>query len=70
MIATFQVFGTVSPWTPKNLGAFDVDENGAVGVSDMIEEFKVFGTPPGPTSRTCADCLAPPTLGLGLGVCP
>jgi hypothetical protein len=70
MTATFALFGTISPWTPKNLGAFDVDENGGVGLSDMTNEFSRFGSSPGPSSRLCADCLATPTAGLGLGVCP
>ncbi len=70
LTATFAKFGATSPWTPKSDGAYDVDENGGVGLTDLTNVFSVFGLPPGPSGRTCADCLATPTAGLGLGVCP
>ncbi len=70
LTAVFGNFGLGAPWTPKNLGAFDVDENGGVGLSDLTTVFGIFGFSPGPSSRLCADCLATPTAGLGLGVCP
>jgi hypothetical protein len=59
-----------APWSPKNAGAFDVDENGTVGGSDLSKIFSKLLQTPGPTTRSCADCSATPTSGLGAGVCP
>jgi hypothetical protein len=66
----FGNFGASSPWTPKNIGAFDVDEGGTVGAGDLAAVFGDFGGAPGPSGKSCADCTATPTAGLGLGVCP
>jgi hypothetical protein len=61
---------SASPWAPKNDGAYDINEDGIVGGPDISFAFSNAFLPPGPSSRSCADCLAVPTAGLGLGVCP
>ncbi len=66
----FGNFGATSPWAPKNSGVYDVDEDNIVGAFDLGKVFGDFGGAPGPTGRGCADCLATPTTGLGLGTCP
>ena len=70
LATVFAAFGTSAPWTPKNLGARDVNEDNNVGAADLASVFAKFGNPPGPSGKSCADCTATPTLGLGLGVCP
>jgi hypothetical protein len=66
----FVDFGASAPWAPKSGGAFDVDEGGSVGAGDLGAVFNNFGSSPGPSGKACADCLATPTTGLGLGTCP
>ncbi len=66
----FGNFGGSNPWSPKNAGAFDVNEDGGVGAADLTAVFGNFGSAPGPSGKSCADCLATPTTGLGLGTCP
>lgn len=66
----FSNFGGSSPWAPKNGGAFDVNEDNVTGAADLGIVFSSFGSAPGPSGKSCADCLATPTTGLGLGTCP
>jgi hypothetical protein len=66
----FGNFGGAAPWAPKNSGVYDVDEDNIVGAFDLGKVFGDFGGPPGPTGKSCADCTATPTTGLGLGTCP
>lgn len=68
--ATYSRSLDAAPWTPKSSGAYDVDEDGIVGAPDVAAISANSHGNPGPTSRSCADCLATPTAGPGLGACP
>lgn len=70
VIATFSRSFSAAPWSPKNDGAYDVNEDNIVGLPDVSTIFANSFNPPGPTTRSCADCAATPTSGLGLGACP
>jgi hypothetical protein len=70
LAGVFANFAGSAPWSPKNVGAFDVDENNVTGASDLARVFSNFASAPGPSGKSCADCTATPTTGLGSGVCP
>ena len=58
-------FGISAPtWGgDPTFASYDVNEDNAVGGPDLSQTFQRFGSAPGPTSRTCADCTAPPASG-------
>ena len=48
------------------IAAYDINCDDMVGAPDASIAFSAFGTPPGPSARTCADCNAIPLS----GICP
>jgi hypothetical protein len=70
LAGVFGNFGGAAPWAPKSDGAFDVTEDNVTGALDLAGVFGDFGGVPGPSGKSCADCTATPTAGLGLGTCP
>jgi hypothetical protein len=48
------------------IAAYDINCDDMVGDPDVTIAFSTFGTPPGPSARTCADCNAIPLS----GICP
>ncbi|MFP8870276.1 MAG: hypothetical protein VCB43_01845 [Myxococcota bacterium] len=59
--------GTSNDWNgDPAIAAYDINCDDMVGAPDVTTAFGAFGTPPGPSARTCADCYAIPLS----GICP
>jgi len=56
--ATFTNLAVAAPWVPPTMGRFDVDENGAIGGTDISTVFTNLTVAPGPSSRSCANCMS------------
>ena len=66
LLPIFQNALQTAPWVLKKNGAFDINEDNTVGGPDLLAVFQKALGSPGPSTRSCADCAAPP----GTGICP